>query len=276
MATYRAPHRDPESWDSVIFTGKTLATVRLPPRKGIGVVTVSLPSAVKTDSKAAAGVSGAKVTRQGARDAKVTIVLEYAAQYFDEVTAAIDAIDPRGPSAGGPFRMSCPNLPAGFEAIQIEEIAPRGTAAVTRGKGRVTITGKETTFPTATSGGGVGGKGSSKSKLSDFERQTILNAIALLEQRIRTDAELLNSAKTAEDLQKGSDNLADLRRQVQALQKQLADGTAPSKSTSETKTPTEPGDPVGGTTTLYKNGKKPADPSSYKPGENSDAPKGGP
>lgn len=270
MSTYRAPHLDPTAWDSVTLTGTNKQSVLLPPRPICGVVRVSLPSEIKIDSKKAAGKSGATVTRQGARDADVEIEFEYAARYFEEVQAALDAIDPRGPSKGGPFLLACPNMPAGFEAIQIKKIAPRGTAAVSRGVGRVKISGKECSFPKS---GGVGSGIAKKKKLTDAERAALQFSIDLLEQRIRTDAQL-GASRTGVELQEVSDRITSLRDQINGLQSQLDNDTLAPAPTSETTTPASPGNAIGRGFSDIQRALN--DPGSFKPSANSAAPSGAP
>lgn len=270
MTTYRAPHLDPVSWDSATFTGTNKKSVTIPPRPVCGVARVSLPSEVKIDSKKAAGKSGATVTRQGARDAEIEIELEYAARYHEEVQASLDAIDPRGPSKGGPFLLACPNLPNGFEAIQVKKISPRGTAAIVRGVGKVKITGKECSFPKAGTGTGI----AKKKKLTDFERAALQLSIDLLEQRIKTDAQI-GATRTGAELQGVSDRITSLRNQINALKSQLANDRLAPTPTSETVTPTSPGSAVGpgasgGQTSTSNNA------SSYQPGTNPAAPSGAP
>lgn len=276
MTTYQAPHKDPESWDSAIFTAKNLATIRIPPRKGVGTAVVSLPSAGKLDSKTAAGKKGATVTRQGAKDAKVTIVYEYAAQYFDEVNAGLEAIDPRGPSLGGPFRLGCPNLPDGFDAIQIEEISPRGTAAVEKGRGRVTITGKETTFPKTGSGTGAG-KGKPKA-LAAAEKAALESAIEEYKRLAAIGAaEAAATSGNAEALAVKNKEVGALHKKIAELQRELDEGSSVPEAAgggSETETPKGPGNAVGqGVQNAFD---KLHDPASYKPGANKAAPHGKP
>lgn len=271
MTTYRAPHLDPTSWDSAIFTGTNKQSVTLPPRPICGVVRVSLASEVKIDSKKAAGKSGATVTRQGARDADVDIEVEYAARYHEEVQAALDALDPRGPSKGGPFLLACPNLPNGFEAIQIKKIAPRGSAAIVRGIGKVKITAKECSFPRGGTGTGAGV--AKKKKLSDFERAALQASIDLLEQRIRTDAQF-GASRTGAELQEVSDRITSLRDQIKGLQSQLDNDALAPTPTSETTTPASPGNAIGrGLSDIQR---AISDPASFKPSSNSAAPSGAP
>jgi hypothetical protein len=270
MTTYRAPHLDPTAWDSVTFTGTNKQSVLLPPRPICGNAKVSLASEIKIDSKAAAGKSGATVTKQGARDADVEIELEYAARYYEEVQAALDAIDPRGPSKGGPFLLACPNMPGGFEAIQIKKISPRGTAAISRGVGRVKISGKECSFPKS---GGTGSGIAKKKKLTDFERATLQFNIDLLEQRIKTDAQL-GASRTGTELQEVSDRIASLRNQINGLQSQLDNDKLAPTPTSETTTPGAPGNAIGrGFSDIQK---AINDPASFRPGANGAAPSGAP
>lgn len=269
--TYRAPHLDPEAWDSAIFTDVKKQTVTLPPRPICGKVKVSLPSKIKVDSKKAAGKSGATVTRQGAADATVTIEFEFASQYYSEVIGSIDALDPRGPSAGGPFLLTCPNLPGKFEALQIESVDPRGTAMIQRGMGRVKIVGKECVFPKPGASGG--GAGSGKKKLSEFDRAAIQFSIDLLEQRIRTDA-ALGATRTGAELQEISDRIASNRAEINRLKKQLESGAASSGFKSETHTPVTTGETIGDAVQnafeqIYNAG-------SYSPTSNPAAPSGAP
>jgi hypothetical protein len=269
--TYRAPHLDPESWDSVIFTGRNLATIRLPPRKGVGHVSVSLPSSVKVDSKKAAGKSGAVVTRQGAKDSKVTIELNYAAQFFDEVNAALEAIDPRGPSLGGPFKLGCPNLPAGFDAIQIETIEPRGTAAIKRGLGTVRITGKETTFPAQTSGGGV----AKKKALTAAEKEALINQIEAFKRLASLAAfEASLTSGNADALKLKNQEVGALQKKVSQLQRELDEGSSIPEPPTETTTPTEPAVSLG--KAIENAFDQIHNPKSYKPSSNPFAPKAGP
>jgi len=276
VTTYRAPHLDTTAWDSVILTGTNKQSVTLPPRPVCGNVKVSLSSKIKIDSKKAAGKSGATVTRQGAKDAAVTIELEFGSRYWPEVETALKAIDPRGPSLGGPFLLSCPNLPERFEAIQIEEVSPRGTAAIVRGLGKVKITGKECSFPKA---GGFGGGSVKKKALTAAEKQALIVQIEGFKRvaSIYAATAALTSGSEEGYATKNKEQEA-LFRKIAELQRQLdesnAQTDAPAAPTSETTTPAAPGNAIGRAVDQIGNALH--DPKSFKPTSNPSAPVGGP
>jgi hypothetical protein len=272
MSSYRAPHIDPEPWDSVIFTDVKKQSVTLPPRRKVGNVVVSLPSKVKIDSKTAAGKKGATVTRQGAKDAPTSIEFEFDARYWEEVEAALAAIDPRGPSLGGPFLLTCPNLPNKYEAIQIEEISPRGTAMIRRGVGRCKITGKECSFPKSGGTGGVVKKG----PLTAAEKEALVLYIEGLKRLAAKGGALaaLGNGTQADYLERAKAQEA-LLKQISQLQKQLDEGSAvPEAPATETTTPTAPGSSIGkGIDDIFD---QIHNPTSYRPSSNPQAPKNAP
>ena len=265
--TWRAPEADPTSWDSVKLVDVKKRVVTLPPSPNMGTARFSMPSEIKIDTKSAAGKNGATQTRQGVRDGAITIDVEVASWAWPQLEAALDGIDPRGPSVGGPFLLVAPNLPKGYGGVQLTKVT-RGTAVAADGRIKIQITGKECAFPKA--GGGTGGKGLTK-KLSEAERIAAQLALNSLEQRIRTDTLLLDSTERADKVKQLVDSIDSLRKQADALKKQLAANPQP---TSATSTPTGPGQAYSGTRGGTQSSAP--DPKSYDPAANPAAPTGAP
>jgi len=262
------PERDPWLWDSVQLVDVKKRVVTLPPERNMGVARCSMPSAIKLDSKAAKGKNGATVTRQGIKDGSGTIELEIASWAWEATEKAIDGIDPRGPSQGGPFLLVAPNLPKGYGGVQIMEVT-RGTAVYSGGRIKISIKYKETTFPQQ----GTGGRGGAapKKALTEFERTAIQLSINLLEQRIRTDTLLLENVERADKVKELTDSIASLRQQADALKKQLEAVPPPPSATN---TPTGPGQAYSGA--KGGNTSKAPDPKSYDATANPAAPTGAP
>jgi hypothetical protein len=63
--TSPSPLRDADAWHTVTLEDVKASKVRLPPRKGQGIAVLTTASKTKTDTKKAAGKSGATVTKQG-------------------------------------------------------------------------------------------------------------------------------------------------------------------------------------------------------------------
>jgi hypothetical protein len=265
------PTENPVGWDSVLFTDVNDAYITMPPREGVGHVVVSVPSAQKLDAKKKAGARGATVTKQASDAAELVITYRFNARNFREVIAGIDAIDPRGPSKGGPFRIQCPNLPAGLEYVTVGEVSPRGTAMVKRGVGECTIKCIETTFNRGNGGTG----GAVTAGLSEFDRASKLLAIKILQQRLATTNQIMQNAATQEERDEAIADLVSIQEQIAKQQRELDEGSASPFEASDTVTPTKAGQAPPGAGTL--SGKlSDLDQGSYDTSKNKDAPKGTP
>jgi hypothetical protein len=209
----------------------------------MGTAILSVDSEIKVDKKKKAGKDGATVTRQGIKDGPVTIDLDVKATFWPELSAVLDGIDPRGPSVGGPFLVTCPNLPTGFGGLQITKIK-RGTAATDGGRFKIQISGTECTFPRKGSGG-VGGK----KKLSATEiaaAQAQIAALQTARQLAATTAAFVpvgNGAVYGELLKK----IAGYDKQIASLQHQIDSSAAQAPAPSATSTPSGPGQAYSGT-----------------------------
>jgi hypothetical protein len=273
--SYGTPIRDYESWDTVVLTDASGQTVSLPPRERVGTARVSVASEQKIDKKTAAGKKGATRTQQGAEAAEGTIEYEFADHAWLDVEPGLAAIDPRGPSKGGPFLLTAPNLPPGFEYVLIQRI-DRGSAIFSRGRGKVRITVVETTFTKAVIGGGAAAK--KKAGMTEAEAVVLRAERETLLFLIRQD-EIVVWSSNDDDTREG----ARLRQQERAIRvseidRLLAAGEAVplnAPGTSETKTPTKPGNTPGGPT--IQEGKiSDLESDSYDTSKNPDAPPGGP
>lgn len=277
--TFLPPNRD-SSWNYVILTDANGAAISLPPRDGIGTAVISVPSEQKLDKKTAAGKKGATVAKQGAEAADATIEYTFADHAWADVEPGLNAIDPRGPAKGGPFLVTAPFLPPGFEYVIVGKI-DRGSAIFSKGVGKVRISVTETTFAPKGAGGGVGkagGVGSSYTQaLTEAQIAEIQAEIAVL--RARNHAAAIQAGDTAVDeatYQATQEEIARNSKRIADLERKLARGLQfdPAAHGSETTTPTKPegtAAPPGAEGKLSD-----VDGGSYDTTKNPDAPKGDP
>jgi hypothetical protein len=271
--TFGPPMRDPDAWNSVGFEDAAGGVVRLPPRAGIGVAVVSVPDAQKIDTKSSAGKKGATRTKQGAEAATVKIDLEFSADAWLDVEAALRAISPRGPSRGGPFLISVPALPPGLEAVIVESIDPMGSAIVQKGRGKVTITAKETTFNRGGAAGSVAG--AAPKRLSQAEEIAYRAQRELLLNLIIRDQIGMSQALSEEERRAASERMNENSKRVKEIDQILSQSEIFERPTTETETPTAPAKAAPGS--AVQGGKlSDLDQGSYDPTKNPDAPSGGP
>jgi hypothetical protein len=280
--SYGAPTRDAESWDTIVLEDSKGAKIKLPPRRTVGYARLKVNSEQKIDKKAVAGKKGAQRTKQGAEAATGTITYTFADWAWLEVEPGIDAIDPRGPSRGGPFLMSSPNQPPNFKYVLVESLTRGSDVISTKGIGTITITVAETTLAPVGTGKGTGKTAASIG--SQYTRALTEAEILVL----RAQREQLLILVYQDDLfaaNAGSDAERDaIRARQQARLKEANDiqNTIATQGTqrgldkpTETDTPTKAASAPPGKGVADGKATE-ADPSSYDPAKNQDAPDGAP
>ena len=107
------PDQDRLDWFTVVIGDFTLPPISEGPLAGS--IVLKCTSEQKLDSKKAAGKNKAKSTQQGVETVKGTIEFEFPAAAWPDgemglgVESTLTAIDPNGPSKGGPFGISHPD-----------------------------------------------------------------------------------------------------------------------------------------------------------------------
>lgn len=100
-----------------------------PLKKGQGTANVKVKSRQKLDEQKASGKAKAKLKQSGVESCPVEIDLVWLSQHWTTVESMLNAIDPNGPSAGGPFEISHPEATRrNVKSVMIREIGDIVTA----------------------------------------------------------------------------------------------------------------------------------------------------
>jgi hypothetical protein len=195
-----------------------------PPDATEGAVTVKVKSSQKIDQKQASGKNKAKSTQKGRPPCPVIVDMEFTARSWELVEEALTAIDPNGPSAGGPFSFTHPDANRrGVQYIMIDEV---GEVDWKGHKGSVHITATEWEDPTKVHVGGRGGVPAGNAKRAQLD-----GLLAELDQLDQTIEQMIAHPSSDPDWRK---NFEATQAQREKIDQMARDVQKSLTSTSET------------------------------------------
>lgn len=213
----------------------------LPPDAFEGAVIVTAKTAQNLDQQSASGKDKAKTVQKGRKPVDIGITLTFTALGWPKIENVLMQISPDGPSRGGPFKTSHPNLDwRQVKAMMVGEI---GDVEWTGQKGTVKITATEWEEPKKVVAGGV--KKGAGGQDQSIQVELLQGQIISLQAEIADIDDRLGFFKRAFLTQ---DQLQNLMRQREDLASKLAqdrsalDQTlAQQQNTSNTPTTTQSG-----------------------------------